>query len=319
MDKIIGQKVINQMITSQWSAYHGDAVPILKAVPSNSIQYSIFSPPFASLFTYSNSIRDMGNSTDTEFYNQFQFLVPELYRIIIPGRLVSIHCSDIPAMKERDGYIGLKDLPGKLLTEFEKVGFIYHSKVTIWKDPLLEVTRTKAIGLAHKQIVKDSSVCRMGLPDYIMTVRKPGVNPEFVNHENGLVDYIGEKDLPKAKKSKDQSKNKHSHFIWQRYASPVWFDIRQTNTLNERQARDKDDERHICPLQLDVIARCLELWTNPGDVVVTPFGGIGSEGYEAVRMGRKAILIELKKSYYDVLIKNMKLIQNRKNTELDLI
>ena len=318
MDKIKVQKVIAQEITDRWSAYHGDAIPIIKGIPSNTIHYSIFSPPFSSLFTYSNSIRDMGNSTDEEFYAQFGFLVPQLYRVIMPGRLISIHCSDIPAMKERDGYMGLKDFPGKLLRLFESVGFIYHSKVTIWKDPLLEVTRTKAIGLAHKQIVKDSTVCRIGLPDYILTVKKPGDNFERVTHEKGFVNYIGEKEEPKAKKREDQSKNKYSHYVWQRYASPVWMDIRQTNTLNVRQARDKDDERHICPLQLDAIARCLELWTNPGDIVLTPFGGIGSEGYEAVRMKRKAILIELKKSYYDVLIKNMRLIEDRKNMGLDL-
>jgi len=307
----ISPEVIDQVITEQWSAYHGDCIPILKGLPSNSIHYSIFSPPFSSLFTYSNSIRDMGNSTDNEFYNQFGFFVPELYRVMMPGRLVSIHCSDIPAMKERDGYMGLKDFPGKLLRLFESVGFIYHSKVTIWKDPLLEVTRTKAIGLAHKQIVKDSTVCRMGGPDYILTIRKPGVNPEFVSHKKGFVDYVGEREEPKARKIDEQPKNKYSHYVWQRYASPVWFDIRQTNTLNVRQARDTDDERHICPLQLDAIARCLELWTNPGDVVLTPFGGIGSEGYEAVRMRRKAVLIELKKSYFDVLVKNMNLVTNR--------
>ena len=312
-------KVIDQMITKQWSAYHGDAVPILKGLPSNSIHYSIFSPPFASLFTYSNSIRDMGNNTDGGFYDQFGFLIPELYRIIIPGRLVSIHCSDIPAMKERDGYIGLKDFPGKLLRLFESVGFIYHSKVQIKKNELMEAQRTKALGLAHKQIIKDSAMCRNALPDYIVTVRKPGINPEPIARKKGFEEYIGTKERPNRPYNDNPALNRFSQKIWQRYASSIWLDIKQTNTLNVRQARDEDDERHICPLQLDVIARCLELWTNPGDVVVTPFGGIGSEGYEAVRMGRKAILIELKKSYYDVLIKNMKLIQNRKNTELDLI
>jgi len=304
-------KVIDQKITDRWSMYHGDCVPVLKGFPSNSIHYSIFSPPFASLFTYSNSIRDMGNSTDTEFYDQFGFFIPELYRVMIPGRLVSIHCSDIPAMKERDGYMGLKDFPGKLLRLFESVGFIYHSKVLIWKDPLLEVTRTKAIGLAHKQIVKDSSVCRMGVPDYVLTVRKPGDNLEYVKHEKGFEYYIGEREEPKANKIDNQAKNKYSHYVWQRYASPVWFDIRQTNTLNIRQAREKDDERHICPLQLDVIARCLELWTNKGDIVLSPFAGIGSEGYEAIRMERKFIGIELKKSYYDVAIKNLELVGRR--------
>jgi DNA modification methylase len=299
-------KVIDQQITDKWSAYHGDCIEVMKGIPSNSIHYSIFSPPFSSLFTYSASIRDLGNSTDKEFYDHFSFLIPELYRVIMPGRLVSFHCSDIPAMKERDGYIGLKDFPGISLKKFEDAGFIYHSKCLIWKDPLVEAVRTKAIGLAHKQIIKDSAMCRNGSADYILTVRKPGDNPEPIVHNNGFEYYIGEREKPRAKKNSIQKINKFSHFIWQRYASPVWFDIRQGNTLNVKQARDKDDERHICPLQLDAIARCLELWTNPNDIVLTPFGGIGSEAYQAVLMGRRAILIELKKSYYDLSIKYLK-------------
>jgi len=299
-------RVVSQMITENWSAYHGDCIEVMKGIPSDSIHYSIFSPPFSSLFTYSASIRDMGNSTDEEFYDHFQFLIPELYRVLMSGRLISIHCSDIPAMKERDGYIGMKDFPGMMLKEFEKVGFIYHSKCLIWKDPLLEAVRTKSLGLAHKQISKDSAMCRNGTPDYILTIRKPGENPEPISHGRGFERYIGEKEEPIAKKQNNPKKNKYSHFVWQRYASPVWMDIRQSNTLNIKQAREKDDERHICPLQLDAIARCLELWTNPGDIVLSPFGGIGSEGYEAIRMGRKAILIELKKSYYDLSVKYMK-------------
>lgn len=305
-------KVIEQKITDKWSVYHGDCVEVMKGIPSNSIHYSIFSPPFSSLFTYSASIRDMGNSTDEEFYNHFAFFIPELYRVMMPGRLVSIHCSDIPAMKERDGYIGMKDFPGILLTKFEEVGFIYHSKCLIWKDPLLEAVRTKTIGLAHKQIVKDSAMSRNGTPDYIITVRKPGGNPEPIQHKNGFESYIGEKKEPKVRRRKNQKLNKYSHFVWQRYASPVWFDIRQTNTLNVQQAREKDDERHICPLQLDVIARCLELWTNPGDIVLSPFAGIGSEGYEAVQRNRKFIGIELKKSYYRTMIHNLKRVEKRR-------
>ena len=263
-------KVLNQEITEQWTAYHGDAIPILKGLPSNSIHYSIFSPPFSSLFTYSNSIRDMGNSTDKEFYKQFEFFVPELYRVIMPGRLVSIHCSDIPAMKERDGYMGLKDFPGKLLQLFESVGFIYHSKVQIKKNELLEAQRTKALGLAHKQVVKDSAKSRNALPDYIVTVLKPGINPEPIAREKGFTHYVGSMEQPNRPFHKEHALNRFSQKIWQRYASSIWLDIRQTNTLNVRQARDKDDERHICPLQLDAIARCLELWTNPGDIVLTP-------------------------------------------------
>lgn len=299
-------EILDQIITDRWGMYQGDCVEVLKGIPSNSVHYSIFSPPFSSLFTYSNSIRDMGNSTDVEFNEQFNFFIPELYRVMMPGRLISVHCSDIPAMKERDGYIGLKDFPGDLLRLFEKVGFIYHSKVQIWKDPLVEATRTKAIGLMHKQIIKDSSMCRNGLPDYIMTIRKPGINSEFISHKKGFEEYIGEKKEPKQKKNEDQSKNKYSHHVWQRYASSVWFDIRQGNTLNIRQAREKDDERHICPLQLDVIARCLELWSNKNDIILSPFAGIGSEGYESIKRGRKFIGIELKRSYYEIAVKNLK-------------
>lgn len=303
--------VLDQIISDKWSMYHGDCVEVMKGLKSDSIHYSIFSPPFSSLFVYSNSIRDMGNSSDDEFYDHFKFFIEELYRIIMPGRLVSIHCSDIPAMKERDGYIGLKDFPGKILRMFEDIGFIYHSKVMIWKDPLIEATRTKSIGLMHKQIIKDSSMCRMGTPDYIITLRKLGDNIELIEHKNGFEEYIGEKEEPKYKKSEDNLTNKYSHHVWQRYASPVWVDIRQGNTLNIRQARDKDDERHICPLQLDVIARCLELWTNKDDIVFSPFAGIGSEGYESIKRGRKFIGIELKKSYYDIAVKNLKSLKNK--------
>lgn len=304
--------VINQEINDQWAAYHGDCVEITKEIPSDSIHYSIFSPPFSSLFTYSASERDMGNSTDDEFYDHFEYLIPELYRVTMPGRLLSFHCSDIPAMKERDGYMGLKDFPGMLLRKFEKEGFIYHSRVTIWKDPLIEAVRTKALRLAHKQISKDSAKCGMGGADYIITVYKPGNNPEPISHGRGFERYIGERAEPKFEKNDIHGLNKYSQHVWQRYASPVWMDIRQTNTLNIRQAREKDDERHICPLQLDVIARCLELWSNKGDTILTPFGGIGSEGYQAVLMGRKAILIELKEVYYKVLVKNMRSTTNAK-------
>ena len=304
-------KIIDQVITDKWSMYQGDCIEVLKGIPSDSIHYSLFSPPFSSLFTYSNSIRDMGNSTDDEFYDHFKFLTPELYRVMMPGRLLSFHCSDIPAMKERDGYMGLKDFPGILLREFEKIGFIYTGRFVIWKDPLIEAVRTKSLRLAHKQIIKDSSRCGSGCPDYIITVTKPGDNPEPISHKRGFERYIGDRPEPTAKKIDDPAKNKYSHYVWKRYASPVWMDINQTNTLNVKQARDKDDERHICPLQLDVIARCLELWTNPGDIVLSPFAGIGSEGYESLRMERKFIGIELKKSYFDVAIKNLRSVDNR--------
>jgi len=310
-------KVISQVIKDKYSIYHGDSIEVIKGLPNDSIHYSIFSPPFSSLFTYSASERDLGNSNEDDFYFHFDYLIPQLYRILKPGRCISIHCSDIPAMKERDGYIGLKDFPGEILNAFQKYGFIYHSKHIIWKDPLIEATRTKALGLMHKQIVKDSAICRAGLPDYIITVRKPGENKERISHPNGFEQFFGENE-PKNAKNKDQMKNKYSHYVWQKYASPVWMDINQTNTLNVKQARDKDDERHICPLQLDVINRCLELWSNPDEIILSPFMGIGSEGYCSVHLGRKFIGIELKDSYFKVSKKNLKSAASNKQISLGI-
>lgn len=293
--------VINQESGENWNMYNGDSCEILQSIPDNSIGYSIFSPPFASLYTYSNSERDLGNcKSEKEFYKHFHFIASQLYRVIQDGRLVSIHCMQIPAMKERDGYIGLKDFRGDIIRMFQKVGFIFHGEVTIWKDPLVEATRTKALGLMHKQLCKDSSRCRQGLPDYIVTMRKPGENKNLISHENGMVTYAGEDDV---------KVGVYSHEVWRKYASPVWFDIRQTNTLNKKGAREEKDERHICPLQLDTIERCLTLWSNPGDIVLSPFGGIGSEGYQSIKMGRKYIGIELKESYYNCAVKNLEQIE----------
>jgi len=319
--------VLGQVITDKYSLYNGDCVEVAKGIPDNSIHYSIFSPPFASLYTYSNSERDMGNCKgDDNFILNFQFLAVQLFRVMMPGRLLSFHCMDIPAMKERDGYIGLKDFPGDLLRVFQSVGFIYHSRVAIWKDPLVEATRTKAIGLMHKQIVKDSAMCRQGLPDYLITVRKPGINEEPISHPYGFTSFVGEdeanvrKGIPRLK-SQDAIKDHHSHIqsedpiyshqVWRRYASPVWMDINQSNTLQKESAREEDDERHICPLQLQVIERGMELWTNPGDIAFSPFMGIGSEGYVAVSMGRRFVGVELKGSYFQVSVKNLQSASNK--------
>lgn len=295
---------INQAITNDYAMYHGDCVEVTRGIPDNSIHYSIFSPPFSSLYTYSNSERDMGNSAnDDEFYKHFRFLIKELFRITIPGRLVSFHCMDIPAMKSRDGYIGIKDFPAQLRQAFEDEGFIWHSKVTIWKDPLVEATRTKAIGLMHKQLTKDSNMSRQGLPDYLITMRKPGDNPEPIEHPDGLKQFFGENEP-----SRDEGV--YSHNVWRRYASPVWMDIRQSNTLQYRSARAEKDERHICPLQLDVIARGIELWSNPGDIVLSPFAGIGSEGYQAIKMGRRFVGVELKDTYYNTAVANLEMAKD---------
>lgn len=298
--------VLNQKVSSRFALYHGDCVDVAMALPSDSIHYTIFSPPFSSLYTYSNSERDMGNcSGDAEFFEQFGFLVDQLYRITMPGRLVSFHCMDMPLMKERDGVIGTKDFSGDLIRCFQSHGFIMHGpRITIWKDPLIEATRTKAIGLMHKQLCKDSAMCRTGSPDYLVTMRKPGDNPEPISHPNGLEEYIGSNETPISGYDEDQRKNKFSHNVWRRYASPVWMDINQTRTLQYMHARDSRDERHICPLQLDVIERAIHLWTNEGDRVFSPFGGIGSEPYCAIKLGRFGIAAELKESYYNVMVDN---------------
>ena len=287
--------VLNQVVANKYAVYHGDSVEITKNIPDNSIHYTLFSPPFSSLYTYSNSDRDMGNTkNDEEFYTHFKYLANELYRITMPGRLLSFHCMDLPLMKQRDGVIGLKDFPALLLKIFQDCGFIYHSKVTIWKNPVTEMQRTKALGLLHKQIKKDSSMSRQGLPDYIVTVRKPGDNPEQITHTNESFPVN----------------------VWQNYASPVWMDIRQSDTLQKKSARAEKDERHICPLQLEVIQRCIELWTNPNDIVFDPFGGIGSTAYVALKMGRRAISSELKESYYEQMRNNVEIAASEKPMNL---
>ena len=276
--------VLNQDVNQRYALYQGDCVDVLKGLPDNSIHYSVFSPPFASLYTYSSSDRDMGNSRDgEEFQIHFAYLIQELYRVLMPGRVLSVHCMNLPAMKSRDGFIGVKDFRGDIIRQFMEAGFIFHSEVCIWKNPVTEMQRTKALGLLHKQIRKDSAMCRQGLPDYLVTFRKPGDNPEPVPHT-------------------------HDSFpvnVWQRYASPVWMDIRQSNTLQRKSARDDRDEKHICPLQLDVIERGIDLWTNPDDIVLDPFAGIGSVPYQAVQMGRRAVGIELKDSYFRLMKNNM--------------
>lgn len=327
--------VINQYHGKGFSLFNGDSAEVLKAIPDDSIHFEIYSPPFASLYTYSNSERDLGNcKSNDEFFQQFSFIAKELFRVLKPGRLMSVHCMDIPAMKERDGYIGLRDFPGELIRLFESIGFIYHSKAVIWKDPLVEATRTKALGLMHKQLCKDSAMCRNGLPDYLVTMRKPGDNREPVSHPEGFTEFIGEDEPQSPKKEptlKDSNKHKdismaktdpvYSHQVWRRYASPVWMDIDQSFTLNREGAREEKDERHICPLQLQVIERAITLYSNPGDVVLTPFLGIGSEAYEALKMKRKAIGIELKESYFNQAVENCKsvVLEDAQSTIFDFL
>jgi len=323
---------INQVDRTDYTVFNGDCVEVIAGLPDRSIDYAIFSPPFSSLYTYSNSPRDMGNSrTDAEFFEHFDHLVKELARVIKPGHCVSFHCMQLPTSKERDGYIGLKDFRGELIRAFQgneaaefhavirriqsrmidanaegdaarfaklesicldmqeelsrypaDAGFIYASEVTIWKDPVTAMQRTKALGLLHKTVRTNATMCRQGIPDYLVTMRAPGEVVDKVAH--------GE-DIPVDE--------------WQKIASPVWMDINPSDTLQFKSAREHDDERHICPLQLGVIRRGIRLWTKPGDVVLTPFLGIGSEAYCAVEMGRKAVGVELKRSYFDQAVKNI--------------
>lgn len=297
--------VLSQIHENNFSAYNADCVEVCASMPSNSVDFTIFSPPFSSLYTYSNSERDMGNSkNDDEFFLHFGFLVENLFRLTKPGRIVAFHCMNIPAMKERDGYIGIKDFRGDLIRCFQKHGFIYHSEHVIWKDPLIEATRTKAIGLMHKQLCKDSTICRSGLPDYLIAMRKPGENQDMVSHPDGLNKFYGEN---------PPTSGNLSHERWRRYASPVWMDIRQTHTLQASTAREQDDERHICPLQLDVIERGLQLWSRKNDVVLSPFMGIGSEGYVAIKDERRFIGIELKTAYFNVAMDNLRKAENEKS------
>lgn len=278
--------VLDQRVTDRYALYHSDCVDVTRGLPDESVHFSIFSPPFASLYTYSASPRDMGNCANSgEFFEQFGYLVSELYRVTKPGRLCSFHCMLLPTSKTRDGFIGLGDFRGDLIRCFRERGWIHHSEVVIWKDPVTAMQRTKALGLLHKQIRKDSCMSRQGIPDYLITMRKPGDNPEPVSH-SGEGD-----DMPVS--------------VWQRYASPVWMDIDPSDTLQYRSAREDDDERHICPLQLQVIQRALTLWSNPGDTVLSPFAGIGSEGYQAIKMGRRFIGAELKRSYFEQACRNL--------------
>jgi hypothetical protein len=290
----------DQAVKNDWyNIQRGDCVKLIQNIPDESVGLSVFSPPFAELYTYSDHIEDMGNSKDyKEFLVQFNFLVSELYRVMMSGRNVAVHCMDLPIQKGKEGFIGLRDFSGMLLKSFEDVGFIYHSRITIWKDPVVEMQRTKALGLLHKQIKKDSTMSRVGIPDYVLIFRKDGERNNPVTNTKIPVD------------------------LWQKIASPVWMDIDYGNTLQGfRNARDERDEKHIAPLQLDTIERLILLYSNEGDTILTPFMGIGSEVYQAIKMGRKAIGFELKQSYFDMAVKNCNAVVQSKNqaTLLDLM
>lgn len=296
-----------------WMLWNGDCVAVARGMPAESVHYTIYSPPFESLYTFSDDPRDMSNCrTSDQFWEHYRFLIAECFRITKPGRLVSVHCMNLPTSKLRDGFIGVRDFRGEIIRAHRDVGFYFHSEVGIRKDPVSAMQRTKAIGLLHKTILKDSSLSRMAIPDYLVTFRKPGDNPEPIS---GPFDaYYGDEAPPDGALKVESSYFGTRHFrpgddwysvaVWQRYAEPFWMDIAQGDVLSHRDARDEADEAHIAPLQLTVIRRAVDIWSNPGDVVFSPFAGIGSEMYVALQMGRRACGVELKPSYYRQALRN---------------
>jgi hypothetical protein len=312
---LAGIKCNNQVITDRYAIYEGDSCELIRAVPGDSIGFGIHSPPFESLYKFSAYDRDISNNTGADFWAHYQFLIYELLRVTKPGRLHSVHVMQLPTSKIRNGFIGMRDFRGEVIRAFEDAGWIFHSEVCIWKDPVVAQQRTKSIRLLHKQIVKDSTISGQGLADYIVTFRKPGENADPV--DECFNQYFGsdEPDRAKYTHAKD-GRNWYSIEVWQRYASPVWMDIRQTRTLQYRGGRDEKDEAHISPLQLDVIERCIDLWSNPGDTVLTPFLGIGSEVYGAVDLGRRGIGFELKPSYWVQAARNLKALDEAKTSSL---
>lgn len=306
--------VMGQESGRDWHLWHGDCVEVSKGIPDNSIHYSWHSPPFISLYTFSDDPRDVSNNKSAEeFWEHYRFLIRELYRATIPGRLASIHSMILPASKAHDGYIGLKDFRGDILRMFQAEGWIFHSEVVIWKDPVVAMQRTKSIGLLHKQVVKDSAMSRQGVPDYITTMRKPGENSEPITGR--FTSYYRDGAKPADPLLFENSHGRetlvsedewYSVAVWQRMASPVWFDIDQGDVLTHKVAREVADERHISAAQLTPIRRCIDLWSNPGDVVFDPFTGIGSTQYCAIEMGRRGLGVELKESYFRQAVANMR-------------
>lgn len=275
---------LNDAHGQRWAAYHGDCVHVASQLPDESVGFSVYSPPFGNLFVYSDSAADMGNSaTDGEFEDHYRYLVREMYRLTKPGRLTAVHCSDLPLTKWRDGHIGIKDFSGQIIRVHEQAGFVLHARITIWKCPVVEMTRTKAHGLLYKNIKEDSARNRTGMPDYLLVFRKPGENAEPIRHTP--------EEFPLSQ--------------WQEWASPVWMTVNQSRVLNVAMAREANDERHLCPLQLDVIERALIMWSNKGDIVMSPFMGIGSEGDCSLRLGRRFVGTELKESYFRQACRNL--------------
>lgn len=321
--------VLDQCHGKEWSLYNSDCIDMMRALPENSVHYSIYSPPFKSLYTFSDSPRDVSNNnSDDVFFSHYRFVVDQLFRVLKPGRLLSIHCMDLPVSKTRDGFIGMTDFPGENIRLCQEAGFIYHSRVFIRKDPVAAMQRSKSIGLLHKQVAKDSAISRMAIGDSIVTLRKPGDNDEPVS--GVLETYYGDdqtdaqfeaearrtlRTVPDESGRKRSFAEHKSILIWQRYAESVWMDINQSDVLSRMLAREEHDERHISPLQLTPIRRCLDLWTNPGDIVLSPFSGIGSAGYVALEMGRKFVGAELKASYFRQACENLRTAESSKESK----
>ncbi len=299
-------KVIDQKITEKYALYNGDCIPVMEGLPDKSIHFSIYSPPFGGLYNYSSSPRDLSNCTSYEqFFEHYKFCVEQIHRVTMPGRLTAVHCMDVPVNMDHQ-----KDFPGDIIKLHESIGWKYCARYAIWKEPLGVRNRTMAKGLAHKQIVVDSTLCDVASADYLVLFRKGGKNQIPVTHPTGLERYAGERKMPeellKYKNWKgNQIENRYSHWIWRQYASAFWDDVRIDRVLPYRESKDPEDERHVHPLQLDVIERSVVLRTNPGEVVLTPFLGVGSEAYGAVINGRRAVGIELKSAYYKQALKNM--------------
>lgn len=301
--------VISQTITDRYALYHADCMDVMQALPDASIHLSVYSPPFGGLYNYSSSERDLSNCADyDEFFVQYEFIVRELARITMPGRISAVHCMDVPKLGANIG--GYRDFPGDIIRLHERCGFEYLPRICIWKEPLGVRNRTMAKALTHRQIVEDSTLTNVAAGDYLIPFRKKGENPIPVEHPVGLLEYAGEREIPHELHkyrgwTGKQTENRFSHWIWRQYASCFWDDIRIDHVLPYKESRDEDDEKHVHPLQLDVIERCVTLWSNEGETVFTPFGGVGSEAYGAVRLNRKAILAELKASYYRQAVANM--------------
>jgi DNA modification methylase len=304
--------VANQNITERYAIYNGDCIEVMQDLKDNFCHLSVYSPPFGGLYHYSSSERDLSNCKDyNEFFEHYRFVVQELFRITLPGRMTAVHCMDVPS--GNSGRDHLIDFPGDIIRLHESIGFHYIARYHIWKEPLAVRNRTMAKNLAHKTIVDDSSLCSVASADYLLVFRKKGANPIPVAHPVGLLNYAGERVIPyELQKYKgwtgNQIENRYSQWIWRQYASAFWDDIRIGNVLPYKEAKDEEDEKHIHPLQLDVIDRCITLWSNPKEIIFTPFLGVGSEVYQAVKMGRLGIGVELKPSYYRQAVKNIESI-----------